>query len=47
MEHNSNILALYESDGLEKVIIYAGRWKQSFHKGHKSVYEYLTNKYPR
>lgn len=45
MEHNFNILALYESDGLEKVIIYAGRF-QPFHKGHKSVYEYLTNKYP-
>jgi len=45
MDYNFNILALFEADSIEPVVVFPGRF-HPFHKGHKSIYESLKNQYP-
>lgn len=44
MDYNLNILALFESDAIEPVIVFPGRF-HPFHKGHKSIYDTLKDQY--
>lgn len=45
MDYNFNILALFEADSIEPVVVFPGRF-HPFHKGHKSIYESLKSQYP-
>jgi cytidyltransferase-like protein len=45
MDYNFNILALFEADSIEPVVVFPGRF-HPFHKGHKSIYEALKSQYP-